>query len=106
MAQRAAYFAELLSKAAVPAGIAGFALLNCMYDVDGGQRAVIFDRFRGVLPDIVGEGTHFVIPWLQKPIIFDVRTRAKVIVTETGSKGTRYLKHYSYYYHYYSYNSY
>ena len=85
--QRGTYFLELVSKLAVPAGIAGFFISNSMYDVDGGTRAVIFDRFRGVLPDIVGEGTHFLIPWLQRSIIFDVRTRFKLIATETGSKG-------------------
>lgn len=33
--------------------------------VDGGQRAVIFDKFQGVLPDVKGEGTHFKIPFIQ-----------------------------------------
>ena len=33
--------------------------------VDGGHRAVIFDRFRGVLPDVKGEGTHLRIPFIQ-----------------------------------------
>ncbi|CDP07902.1 unnamed protein product [Coffea canephora] len=27
------------------------------------------------LEDTIGEGTHFLIPWLQKPFIFDIRTR-------------------------------
>jgi prohibitin 1 len=62
--------------------ISSFALL-----VDGGHRAVIFDRFAGVKPNIVGEGTHFLIPWVQKPIIFDVRSRPRSVGTETGSKG-------------------
>jgi len=47
---------------------------------------VIFDRLRGVLPVAVTEGTHFVVPWLQKPIIFDVRTRPRNIATTTGTK--------------------
>ena len=38
---------------------------NVMIVVDGGERAVIFDRFRGVLPKTVGEGTHFRIPLIQ-----------------------------------------
>ena len=33
-----------------------------MIVVDGGERAVIFDRFRGVLPKTVAEGTHFRSP--------------------------------------------
>ncbi|KAG7266380.1 hypothetical protein CRUP_025035, partial [Coryphaenoides rupestris] len=40
--------------------------------VDAGHRAVIFDRFRGVQDEVVGEGTHFLIPWVQKPIILIV----------------------------------
>ena len=57
------------------------------YLVDGGHRAVIFDRFRGVIPDVSGEGTHFLIPWVQKPIIFDVRSRPRNVAVITGSKG-------------------
>lgn len=59
---------------------------NSYYDVKGGSRAVIFDRLSGVQQTVVGEGTHFLVPWLQKPIIFDVRTRPRIITTNTGSK--------------------
>lgn len=68
-------------------------VLNCVScdapcgAVDGGHRAVLFDRFRGVLPETVGEGTHFLIPWLQKPYIYDVRTRPRSITSVTGTKG-------------------
>jgi hypothetical protein len=37
----------------------------CLYTVDGGQRAVIFDRLQGVKDEVTGEGTHFLIPGLQ-----------------------------------------
>ncbi len=57
--------------------------------VDGGHRAVIFDRFQGVKPDVIGEGTHFMIPWLHRPIIFDIRTRPRSVPSVTGTKGTR-----------------
>lgn len=57
--------------------------------VDAGHRAVIFDRFRGVQESVVGEGTHFLIPWVQKPIIFDCRSRPRNVPVITGSKGTR-----------------
>lgn len=55
--------------------------------MDGGHRAVIFDRFKGVRQFVIGEGTHFLIPWLQKSIIFDVRTKPRGLGTSTGSKG-------------------
>ncbi len=54
--------------------------------MEGGQRAVLFDRVRGVLPDVVGEGTHFIVPWLQRSIIFDVRTKPRNITTTTATK--------------------
>ncbi|VDP13416.1 unnamed protein product [Soboliphyme baturini] len=54
--------------------------------VDGGQRGVIFDRFTGVKPTVVGEGTHFLIPWVQRPIIFDIRSTPRNIPCITGSK--------------------
>ena len=75
-----------LSKWAVPVGIA-FALGQAaIYDVRGGTRAVIFDRLSGVQDTVVNEGTHFLIPWLQKSIIYDVRTKPRNISTTTGSK--------------------
>ena len=55
--------------------------------VDGGERAVIFDRLRGVLPQVTGEGTHFLIPWVQRPIIFSVRSKPRRVPVVTGSKG-------------------
>lgn len=48
---------------------------------------MIFDRFKGVKREVVGEGTHFLIPWVQKPIIFDIRSTPRQINTVTGSKG-------------------
>ena len=48
---------------------------------------MIFDRFRGVLPTVSGEGTHFLIPWVQKPIIYSIRSRPRRVPVVTGSKG-------------------
>lgn len=73
-------------KWAIPA-TAAFSLASAsIYDVKGGTRAVIFDRLRGVSDQVMNEGTHFLVPWLQKSITFDVRTRPRNISTTTGSK--------------------
>ncbi|KAJ3044384.1 Prohibitin-1, subunit of the prohibitin complex (Phb1p-Phb2p) [Rhizophlyctis rosea] len=77
---------ETLARWALPVGIAVSGLQYSMYNVEGGHRAVLFDRLRGVLPNVVGEGTHFLVPWLQKPIIYDVRDKPRNISTTTGSK--------------------
>jgi len=71
---------------AIPGAIAAALIQNSMYDVKGGTRAVIFDRLSGVKEDVSSEGTHFLIPWLQKAIIYDVRTKPRNISTTTGSK--------------------
>lgn len=47
---------------------------------------MIFDRFSGVRQQVVGEGTHMLIPWIQKAIQFDVRTKPRNISATTGSK--------------------
>jgi len=67
---------------AVVGGVASSAL----YNVDGGHRAVIFDRLAGVKDQVKGEGTHFMIPMLQSPIIFDCRSRPRNVSSITGSK--------------------
>lgn len=79
-------FAENIAKIAIPLGIVASGLQYSMYDVRGGSRAVIFDRLSGVQQQVVGEGTHFLIPWLQKAVIYDVRTKPKSIATNTGTK--------------------
>lgn len=61
--------------------------LSRLIPVDGGHRAVIFDRFAGIKPNVIGEGTHFLIPWVQRPIIFDIRSRPRNVPSVTGSKG-------------------
>jgi len=66
--------------------IAGSVANSALFNVEGGQRAVMFDKFRGVLQEVVGEGTHFMIPWVQQPITFDIRARPKNVPTITGSK--------------------
>ena len=54
--------------------------------MDGGERVVMFDRFRGILEETVDEGTHFLIPWVQTAHTFDIRTRPRSIPSVTGTK--------------------
>jgi hypothetical protein len=71
---------------AIPTAVAFSLASASIYDVKGGTRAVIFDRLRGVSDQVVNEGTHFLVPWLQKAVTFDVRTKPRNISTTTGSK--------------------
>ncbi|CZS90388.1 prohibitin [Rhynchosporium agropyri] len=77
---------QSLYKFAIPLAVGASFAQASIYDVKGGTRAVIFDRLSGVQDKVVNEGTHFLIPWLQKSIIYDVRTKPRNISTTTGSK--------------------
>jgi len=67
-------------------GLLGFGAYQSLYTVDGGHRAVMFSRLRGVEKGIVGEGTHIRFPWFETPTIFDIRTKPKQIRSPTGTK--------------------
>jgi len=75
-----------ISRYAIPLFVGVSLGQAAIYDVKGGSRAVIFDRLSGVQETVVNEGTHFLIPWLQKAIVYDVRTKPRNISTTTGSK--------------------
>ncbi|KAL7000490.1 hypothetical protein U1Q18_001642 [Sarracenia purpurea var. burkii] len=59
---------------------------SSLYTVEGGNRAVIFDRYHGVINETVGEGSHFVIPWLQWPNFFNIRSNPYTSTTIAHSK--------------------
>jgi len=62
-------------------------LAASLYNVDAGHRAIIFDRVAGVRQVVKAEGTHFRVPILQIPYLFDVRTRPRLIPNQkTGTK--------------------
>lgn len=84
--QAAAAFLNNLARAAFGLGLGATVINASLFTVDGGQRAVLFDRFRGVIDATVGEGTHFLVPWLQKPFIFDIRTRPHTFSSISGTK--------------------
>jgi prohibitin 2 len=67
-------------------GIA-YAGINSLFTVEGGHRAIIFNRIGGISMDtIYSEGLHFRIPYFQYPIIYDIRAKPRLIKSPTGSK--------------------
>jgi len=67
--------------------VGGYVLVNhCMYNVEGGHRAVIYNRLGGMSEKVQGEGTHFKLPWLQRPYIYNVRSTPRNIKSLTGSR--------------------
>ncbi|CAG7852168.1 Prohibitin-2 [Serendipita indica DSM 11827] len=66
--------------------LGGLALNASLFTVDGGHRAIKYTRLHGVKQDIYSEGTHINIPWFEKPIIFDIRAKPRIIASLTGTK--------------------
>lgn len=64
----------------------GYAATQSFYSVEAGHRAIIFNRFGGIQKDVYSEGLHFKIPFIQYPIIYDIRSRPRKISSPTGSK--------------------
>ena len=76
-----------LGRAAGALAVGAFTVSQCLYNVDGGERVVMFDSIRGgILPDVVGEGTHILVPVIQRPIVIDIRTKPREIPSVTGTK--------------------
>jgi prohibitin 2 len=91
----------------------GYMLVNHgMFNVEGGHRAILYSRLggeqhparfqvppraptlstdgnhcSGIQDNVLGEGTHFKIPWLHRPYIFNVRSTPRNIKSLTGSRG-------------------
>uniref|UniRef100_A0A2K5L0Q4 Prohibitin n=1 Tax=Cercocebus atys TaxID=9531 RepID=A0A2K5L0Q4_CERAT len=69
-----------------PSAVA-YGVRESVFTVEGGHRAIFFNRICGVQQDtILAEGLHFRIPWLQYPIIYDIRARPRKISSPAGSK--------------------
>lgn len=82
----AAAAAGKAASALFTAGFLSYGAYHSVYNVEGGHRAVVFNRITGMKPTVYGEGLNFNIPWFERPYIFDIRTRPCNLQTLTGSK--------------------
>jgi len=78
--------AATLVKGLIFTGAAAYGLYNSLYNVPAGHRAIIFNRISGISEQVREQGTHFMLPWLDRPIVFDVRTRPRAYASLTGSR--------------------
>ena len=74
------------AKALAALGLVAWAGSQAVFNVEGGQRAILFNRFSGVRDVILAEGMHFLIPGIEWPVIYDVRTKPRNISSNTGSR--------------------
>ncbi|CAD7696679.1 unnamed protein product [Ostreobium quekettii] len=75
-----------LARLAIMGGAAIYGAMNCLFTVDGGYRGIVFNRVVGIKEEVYPEGTHLMIPWFERPIIYDVRARPNLISSTSGSR--------------------
>lgn len=73
-------------KVAAGVGVTGGIIYESLYTVEGGHKGVMYNRIYGVSDQVIGEGTHIKIPWIQRPVFYDIRTRAYRRQSLTGTK--------------------
>ncbi|KAG6607790.1 Prohibitin-2, mitochondrial [Cucurbita argyrosperma subsp. argyrosperma] len=78
--------ASALVKIGIIGGLGLYAAANSLYNVEGGHRAIVFNRLVGVKDKVYPEGTHLMIPWFERPIIYDVRARPHLVESTSGSR--------------------
>ncbi|KAI7863044.1 prohibitin-2 [Spinellus fusiger] len=74
------------ASAAIVLGALGYGINASLFNVDGGHRAIKYTRLFGVQNTVYNEGTHFVVPWFETPIIYDVRAKPRNVASLTGTK--------------------
>ncbi|KAK6927592.1 Band 7 domain [Dillenia turbinata] len=84
--------ASLLLKLGIAGGIGAYGVSNSLYNVEGGYRAIVFNRLEGIKNKVYPEGTHLIIPWFERPVIFDVRARPHLVESTSGSHDLQMVK--------------
>ncbi|KAJ8510557.1 hypothetical protein OPV22_000991 [Ensete ventricosum] len=84
--------AGTLVKVALIGGTAVYVALNSLYNVEGGHRAIVFNRIQGIKDKVYPEGTHLMIPWFERPIIYNVRARPHLVESTSGSRDLQMVK--------------
>jgi len=59
---------------------------NAMFQVEPGHVALKYNRLSGVGTTEYSPGLNFMLPWFERPIIFDIRARPHTMTSLTGSK--------------------
>nr|GEX00068.1 prohibitin-1, mitochondrial-like isoform X1 [Tanacetum cinerariifolium] len=84
--------ASMLLKLGAVLGLGLYAAGHSFYNVEGGHRAIVFNRLVGVKDKVYPEGTHLMIPWFERPVIYDVRARPHLVESTSGSRDLQMVK--------------
>jgi len=68
-------------------GAATYGGYHSMVTIQPGHSGIVYNRIGGLdEKTVLTEGLNFVIPWFQRAIVYDIRTRPQPIDTQSGSK--------------------
>lgn len=57
-----------------------------LFEVKPGEKALVFNKVHGLKEHTYSAGWHFMVPWLEHPIIYDVKTTPQKFKSQTGTK--------------------
>ena len=69
-----------------PVVLGALLLKASIYKVDTGHMAVKFSRLTGMGSSTYREGYNIMIPWFERPVIYDVRSHPMDFKSSSGSK--------------------
>ncbi len=52
-----------------------------------GHLAIVYNRAGGITNNTLSEGINIIVPWFQRTVDFDIRTRPQQVNSQSGSKG-------------------
>uniref|UniRef100_A0A1J3I7W1 Prohibitin n=1 Tax=Noccaea caerulescens TaxID=107243 RepID=A0A1J3I7W1_NOCCA len=81
-----------LLKVGIIGGLGLYGATHSFYNVDGGHRAIMFNRLVGIKDKVYPEGTHLMLPWFERPVIYDVRARPYLVESTSGSRDLQMVK--------------
>jgi len=77
---------DLMGKAGFAFLCSGVVATRFIFVVDGGERALVFNKLKGLQTHVYGEGMHFMLPVIHQPKKFEIRTRPKSLTSVTGTR--------------------
>ncbi|PRQ60983.1 putative prohibitin, Band 7 domain-containing protein [Rosa chinensis] len=85
--------ASALIKVGIIGGLGLYGVANSLYNVEGGIEPLfstvsLVSKTSKVYP----EGTHLIIPWFERPVIYDVRARPHLVESTSGSRDLQMVK--------------
>jgi prohibitin 2 len=68
-----------------------FTLNYSVYKVEPGFQAIKFSKITGVGSKVYKEGLHLLLPWFERPLIYDCRMKNIIFNCDCGTSGNLFV---------------